>query len=176
MSLNKHTIDRLKRIQWKKVGVGKVKKLKKSWFTPRKSKSGPKNRNPPGRCLKFLKLLVPAFFTVKLTLIFQFKDQLNTHIISALNKTAARTLINILLSQQPSTFKLEDLKRKEYSELCTLISNEDYRGCLVELCNSLWSVMKNYYQMFMWHEKSGNLNGDIKQKFNQGKLNDVNMR
>lgn len=93
---------------------------------------------------------------------------MNTHIISALNKTAASTIIDILLNQQSSNFKVEDLKRKEYSELCTLISNEDYRGCLVELCNNLWSIMKNYYQMFMWHEKTQNLSDEIKQKFNQG--------
>ena len=31
LSLNKHTIDRLQRIQLNKVGVGKVKTLSKNW-------------------------------------------------------------------------------------------------------------------------------------------------
>ena len=83
--------------------------------------------------------------------------------------TAAQTIMSIILVQQTSKYKLEDLKCREYSELCGLLTNVNYRGCLIELCNNLWNIMKNYYRMFMWHEKSDNLDFETKQKFNQGK-------
>ncbi len=82
--------------------------------------------------------------------------------------TAAQTIMNIILSQNTTSYRLDELKCHEYSELCTLLSNDNYRGCLVELCNKLWNIMKNYYRMFMWHEKSDNLDLETKQKFNQG--------
>lgn len=82
--------------------------------------------------------------------------------------TAAQTIMNIILSQETSGYKIDDLKCKEYNDLCKLISNENYRECLIELCDNLWNIMKNYYQMFMWHEKSLTLDNEIKQKFNQG--------
>ncbi len=82
--------------------------------------------------------------------------------------TAAQTIMNMILIQQATSYKREDLKCREYSELCGLLSNNNYRGCLVELCNNLWNIMKNYYRMFMWHEKAGLLDQETKQKFNQG--------
>ena len=97
-----------------------------------------------------------------------FIDQLNTHIISALNITASRTLIGVLMTRQPA--KLDELKRKEYGELCAMLTTDDYRGCLTELCNSLWLIMKNYYQMMMWHEEylSEAVNCELSTKFSQG--------
>ena len=91
---------------------------------------------------------------------------MNTHIISTLNWTASNTIIEILLKQ--SDFKAEELKYKEYNTLCSLLTNNNYKGCLIELCDNLWSIMKNYYRMFMWHETSTNTNDEIKKKFNQG--------
>ena len=99
-----------------------------------------------------------------------FTDKLNTQILSALNSTAQQTLINIL-QQQNKPNQFDNLKRKEYSELCLLLSQENYRVCLIELCNNLWNVMKNYYQMFQWHNnfiEDEFLKIEFKKKFTAG--------
>lgn len=102
-----------------------------------------------------------------------FTDKLNTQILAALNTTAIQTLVKILVNSphKSANYSLENLKRKEYSELCLLISQENYRVCLMDLCNNLWSVMKNYYQMFMWHNNyvdDESARVEFKKKFSLG--------
>ena len=86
-----------------------------------------------------------------------FVDQLNAQAVAALHAVAAQTLVDVLAaadSAPQQQVSAEELRRKEYKELCGLVKSEQYRACLVELSQNLWNVMKNYYRMFMWHGKN----------------------
>lgn len=91
-----------------------------------------------------------------------FTDKLNTQILSAVNTTAFNTLVGLLMQQKQGPFSMDNLKRKEYNELCALLTTDIYKVCLIELCNNLWTVMKNYYHMFVWHNNYC-LNDDVEQ-------------
>jgi len=100
-----------------------------------------------------------------------FTDKLNIQIQSALNSIAIQTLVDVVHSQHMNVHSLDTLKSKEYSELCSLLTMDSYKLCLVELCNNLWSVMKNYYQMFVWHNNyidDEQLKLEFKKKFSHG--------
>lgn len=82
-----------------------------------------------------------------------FIEKLNLTIITTVNSVASNTLIQFIIKKNEGLEEkqIEDLNRKEFIELCKLIRYEDYRKVLLILSCSMWKVMKNYYQMYMWH-------------------------
>jgi syndetin len=81
-----------------------------------------------------------------------FVDKLSSHMISSIDKVSTETIIELINDRKLDSTD-EQLKKKQFNELCSLISYDDYKKCLVKLCIKLWSIMKNYYRMCIWHNK-----------------------
>lgn len=101
------------------------------------------------QCIKFdkinyLKLINAYELLGKLQL---FVDQLNMHFINASNTCSIKTLINFLMDNY--CFQLDELKKKQFKELCELLQVKDYENCLKLLCLNLWNIMKNFYEALL---------------------------
>lgn len=98
-------------------------------------------------------------------------DQLLMHFCSAINSQAHNIVINHLIQeltpntcdeqQQQKPAKEENRAqeqmtshiklKKDFQELCKMLSPEKYLNCLLEVCTTFWLIMLNYKRILKWH-------------------------
>jgi hypothetical protein len=100
--------------------------------------------------------IISAFFS--LGKIESLMDKVNANFFSAIDLIAQQSLLNIVVrkfisqeSQGDNVAKInayiDELKKRSYTELFELIQADDYKSCLIDLCQNLWQIMKNYYKI-----------------------------
>ncbi|XP_067655152.1 syndetin-like [Haliotis asinina] len=77
-------------------------------------------------------------------------DQLHMHFASAIHNTAFTMVLGYV--ELCSGTGTTNFQKRQYSDLCKHITTETFTPCLVDLCKSLWGVMKSYYKTMQWHE------------------------
>lgn len=85
-------------------------------------------------------------------------DQLLMHFTSTVHNTA------FAISQQYVDSKFLAGPKKQYGDLCKCISETKVLPCLVTLCKSMWTILRNYHRVVKWHEKNNNSSHDESDK------------
>ena len=115
--------------------------------------------------INFFDQFLINFFLSILNLIFQIHngkylsciqtaiDQLHMHFITTIhNRSFAIVMGFVEVSLRKNGKSLqENLTKKPYQELCHAIAAEYFVPTLLELCKSMWDVMKTYRAVIQWH-------------------------
>ncbi|XP_065897406.1 syndetin-like isoform X2 [Dysidea avara] len=75
-------------------------------------------------------------------------DQLLMHFTSTIHSNAFSVVFEYAKSSLAET---EDQKMP-YRDLCKAVPSKSFTACLKSLCKAMWKIMKNYYQIKLWHE------------------------
>ncbi|KAI5713432.1 hypothetical protein M8J75_016410 [Diaphorina citri] len=75
-------------------------------------------------------------------------DQLLMHFTSTVHNTA------FSITQQYVDKTYLSGPKKQYGDLCKCIDDNKVLACLLTLCKSMWTILKNYHQVVRWHEKN----------------------
>lgn len=86
-------------------------------------------------------------------------DQLHMHFSGAIHKTAFGIVLGYV--ELCSTESGTNFQKQQYSELCNYVTSECFNPCLVNLCKSLWEVMRSYHRIMEWHRKRDNENQEM---------------
>lgn len=83
-------------------------------------------------------------------------DQLLMHFCSAINSQAHNIVIRHI-SQVASPSNTEDKQlplslKRDFQELCKMLSSTQYLDCLLDLCTTFWFIMLNYKRILKWHQ------------------------
>ena len=50
--------------------------------------------------------------------------------------------------------KRDNLKKKQFSEICSLVTSDTFIPCFVDLCKALWDILLNYQRVLYWHREN----------------------
>lgn len=94
-------------------------------------------------------------------------DQLLMHFCSAINSQAHSILINHLTKEEKPVDNMKETAntsneskeslndgakfKKEFQEICKMLSSEQYLHYLLDLCTTFWFIMVNYKRILKWH-------------------------
>lgn len=87
-------------------------------------------------------------------------DQLLMHFCSAINYEAHYIVSSYLTqytntnksgTEKPTSEHCEALVKKEFNELCSLLTKDNFLLCLLDICKIFWIIMLNYRCILNWH-------------------------
>ena len=79
-------------------------------------------------------------------------DQLQMHSASAVHNIAWNVVYGhvVLVQDEPS----DEINKKLYVDLCSLLPGSSLLPCLVDLCRALGGIMQSYQCIHLWHQKN----------------------
>uniref|UniRef100_H2YKF8 Syndetin C-terminal domain-containing protein n=1 Tax=Ciona savignyi TaxID=51511 RepID=H2YKF8_CIOSA len=75
-------------------------------------------------------------------------DQLLMHYTACIHNTAFQVLFGFAQLNKSEN----NLQKKQYKDICSLIDQDFYIPCLLELCKGLWAIMHCYHNASKWHK------------------------
>lgn len=76
-------------------------------------------------------------------------DQLHMHFANTIH----HKVFAVVLHHAREGAGSENLQKKQYSELCSMVSPQHFLPCLIDLANALWSIMRCYRLVSDWHSQ-----------------------